>query len=187
MAANSVKRTRPVDARRSVLTTPQVFLAFFAVCCLAGFALLFIPPVEFAVLKFSRALVDFSGSVISLFGGHARVEGTVLRSPSNGFAIEMKNGCNGINATVLLCSAVLAFPASWLQKAKGLFIGIFAIQSVNVVRFISLFYLGQYNLAWFDFAHNYLWESLIMLDALVMFGLWVNSVSSRVEVRDVRR
>jgi exosortase H (IPTLxxWG-CTERM-specific) len=158
-----------------VMTAPRKFLAVFACCSLAGFALLFSPPVELAVLKVSRALVDISGSLISLCGGRATVEGAVLRSPVDGFAIEMKNGCNGINATLLLCSAVVAFPASGRNKMWGLLIGVLAIQSINVIRFISLFYLGQYSQTWFDFAHNYLWESLIMLDALVVFGLWANT------------
>ena len=47
---------------------------------------------------------------------------------------------------------------------------------MNLVRFISLYYLLQYNQAWFDFAHAYLWESLIMLDALAVFWLWVQLV-----------
>ena len=47
------------------------------------------------------------------------------------------------------------------------------IQGVNLLRFISLYYLGQYSMRWFNFAHEYLWESLIMLDAMVVFGLWV--------------
>jgi len=179
MKKTKLSKRRSPDARcySGVLTKPRIFLAVFTGCCLAGFALLFSPAVEIAVLKLSHGLVDVSGYLISLCGGHAMTEGSVLRSPSNGFAIEMKNGCNGINVTVLLCSAILAFPASWLQKAQGLLIGVLAIQTINVVRFISLFYIGQYNQTCFDFAHNYLWESLIMLDALIIFRLWVSMVS----------
>ena len=33
-------------------------------------------------------------------------------------------------------------------------------------------YLGQYNRNWFDFAHFYLWEGLIVLDTLAIFWLW---------------
>ena len=78
--------------------------------------------------------------------------------------------------TLLLCSALAAFPASWKQRANGLVIGIAAIQSLNLLRFISLYYLCLYNHAWFDFAHEYLWESLIMLDALAVFWIWVQLV-----------
>ena len=42
-----------------------------------------------------------------------------------------------------------------------------------MVRVISLFYLGQWNLALFEFAHSYLWQALIMLDVLVVWLVWV--------------
>jgi len=32
--------------------------------------------------------------------------------------------------------------------------------------------VGQYNRDWFEFAHLYLWESLMMLDTLVIFWTW---------------
>lgn len=138
--------------------------------------MLMTPWVEPIVNAGNRLLVRTSSLMIHSFGGHANAGGTTLRDPSTNLAIEMKDGCNGVSVTILLCSALLAFPATWVQKAKGLLIGCGAIQSVNIVRFISLFYLLQFNRAWFDFAHHYLWESLIMLDALVVFWIWVQGV-----------
>jgi exosortase H (IPTLxxWG-CTERM-specific) len=85
----------------------------------------------------------------------------------------MKDGCNAVSVTVLLAAAVLAFPASLGARAAGVLAAAAAIQAVNFVRFISLFYLGQFSLPLFEFAHIYLWESLIMLDALVVFWVWV--------------
>jgi exosortase H (IPTLxxWG-CTERM-specific) len=138
------------------------------------------------VIGFSRALVTASGALIHLCGGRAQIAGTVLRDPVTGAGIEMKDGCNGLYVTLLLCSALAAFPASWAQRAKGLLIGIAAIQSLNLVRFISLYYLCLYNQAWFDFAHEYLWESLIMLDALAVFWMWVQLVFRSTAAHDVR-
>lgn len=155
---------------------PGRFLILFGVCFLAGYATLMTPWVAPTVSSANRLLVQISGVMIHAFGGHASVGGTTLRDPATNLAIEMKDGCNGMSVIVLLCSALLAFPATWVQKVKGLLIGCGAIQSVNIVRFISLFYLLQFNRAWFDFAHHYLWESLIMLDALVVFWMWVQGV-----------
>ncbi len=154
----------------------------FGVCFLVGYAALMTPWLKPAVNGFDRALVRTSAFLIHFLGGHADVDGTILRHPATGLAVEMKDGCNGVNVTVLLCAALLAFPASWKQKAKGLLLGCVAIQAVNLVRFISLFYLLQYNQAWFDFAHAYLWESLIMLDALAVFWLWVQLVFRSVAI-----
>jgi len=82
------------------------------------------------------------------------------------------DGCNGVNVVVLLWSAMLAYPAKWKWRVAGLVGGVLAIQGLNLLRLISLFYLGQYNLAIFQFAHLYLWETLIILDAVVVFGFW---------------
>jgi exosortase H (IPTLxxWG-CTERM-specific) len=156
---------------------PVRFLALFALCFLLLFGLSLAPFVKPAILAFSQMLVKTSGAFIGLCGGNAMVEGAVLRDRSTGFAIEMKNGCNAIDVTFLLWSAVLAFPASWKQKAKGILWGTLAIHVVNFVRFVSLFYLGRYNLSLFEFAHAYLWQSLILLDTLVVFWLWAQLVS----------
>lgn len=164
---------------------PGRFLLLFSLCFLVGFALLTVPWLTPAMSRFNRALVQAAGTVIHVCGGHADAGGTVLRDPATGLAIEMMDGCNGVNVTVLLCAALLAFPASRTLKAKGLLIGCVAIQSLNLLRFISLFYLRQYNQAWFDFAHHYLWESLIILDALAVFWMWVQTVFRSGAMRDV--
>jgi len=94
----------------------------------------------------------------------------------NGFAVQVEDGCNAINVTILLWAAIVTYPASWLQKLKGLLTGALILHSVNLLRVISLYYLGQYSRAWFDFAHMYLWESLLVLDTLVIFWLWATLV-----------
>jgi len=152
---------------------PMRFLVVFFLCLFVGFALLFTPWVQAADLRFSRGLVWISHALIAWCGGHAVMAGSVLRSPAGTFGVEMQDGCNGVNVTILLCSAILAFPASWKLRALGFLAGSLIIQALNIVRFISLYYIGQYSMSWFDFAHAYLWESLLILDTLVVFWIWV--------------
>lgn len=154
---------------------PLRFVLIFACSLLIGFGVLVTPQVQSVDGKFSRALVSVSHALIRLGGGHATRTGAILRAPG-GFGVEMRDGCNAVNVTILLCAAVLAFPSSWKMKAIGLAAGIAIIQAVNIIRFITLFYLGQYSTTWFDFAHAYLWESLIMLDTMVVFWYWVTRV-----------
>jgi exosortase H (IPTLxxWG-CTERM-specific) len=155
---------------------PFRFVIIFTCCMLFAFGVLVTPPVQSVDVEFSRALVKISRSLVLVCGGHAIQDAAILRSPG-GFAVEMRDGCNAINVTILLCSAVLAFPAPWKMKALGLAAGSVVIQILNLVRFISLFYLGQYSMTWFDFVHAYLWESLLVLDTMVVFWLWVNRVT----------
>ena len=148
------------------------FLILFPVCLLAGFVLLQVPFVDSAVALFTRSLVVVSGAVIHLFGGHAVVIGDILRNPSGGAGVKVENGCNAINVSILLWAAILTYPAPWKQRLKGLLAGSLALHAVNLARIVSLYYLEQINRQWFDFAHFYLWESLIVLDTLVIFWIW---------------
>jgi exosortase H (IPTLxxWG-CTERM-specific) len=148
------------------------FLALFPVVLIVGVALLQVPAVDTVIGHFTVALVRISGGLIHLCGGRAVVSGDILSSPAGGGGVKVENGCNAVNVTILLWAAILTYPAPWRQKLKGLLIGSLALHAVNLVRIISLYYLEQYNRQWFDFAHFYLWESLIVLDTLVIFWLW---------------
>ena len=58
-----------------------------------------------------------------------------------------------------------------------------AIQLLNLVRIVSLFYLGQWDRQWFEWAHLYLWQALIMLDAVVVWLLWIRAVPAPAAAR----
>jgi exosortase H (IPTLxxWG-CTERM-specific) len=148
------------------------FLILFPVCLVAGFILVDLPGVAACVAAFTQSLVTVSGSLIHAFGGSAVITGSVLMSPANGFGVRVENGCNAINVTILLWAAILTYPAGWTERVKGLAAGTLALHALNLVRIITLYYLGQHNRAWFDFAHYYLWESLIVLDTLAIFWFW---------------
>jgi exosortase/archaeosortase family protein len=51
------------------------------------------------------------------------------------------------------------------------------VQAANILRVISLYYLGKWDKEVFDFAHLYLWQALIMLDVLVVWLLWIRAVA----------
>lgn len=73
------------------------------------------------------------------------------------------------------------------MKWIGLGIGILAVQAVNILRIVSLFYLGQWNLQWFEFAHLYLWQALIMLDVLVVWLLWVRYLARHGQIGQIAK
>jgi exosortase H (IPTLxxWG-CTERM-specific) len=99
-----------------------------------------------------------------------------LRSTSSDFAVSIEAGCNGVEATIVLIAAMLAFPAPWKHKLVGLIAGIVAVQGLNIIRVISLFYLGQWNRDVFEWAHLYVWQALIMLDVLIVWLVWVRTL-----------
>jgi exosortase H (IPTLxxWG-CTERM-specific) len=154
------------------------FLVLFPIFLAAGFCALLIPFLHPAITGFTRGLVEISAIVIRLFGGNAAAHQVVLQNPSNGFAMEVLDGCNGDDVAVLLWAAILAYPASWFEKGKGLLAGTATIYVINFLRIISLFYLGQYNHQWFEFAHLYVWESVFVLLTLTIFWIWVRRMAA---------
>ncbi len=131
---------------------------------------------EWFVVPWTNALAALSAGIVKVFDPSVVSTGKVLRSASNGFGVSIEAGCNGVEATIVLVAAILAFPAPWKRKLTGLTIGVVAVQGLNIVRVISLFYLGQWNFKVFEWAHLYVWQALIMLDVLIVWLLWVRTL-----------
>jgi len=125
------------------------------------------------VEPWTAALAEIATSLVALFDSGVTVSGKVISSTTSSFAVSIEAGCNGVEATIVLIAAMLAFPAPWKHKLVGLAAGIVAVQGLNVVRVISLFYLGQWNYRVFEWAHLYVWQALIMLDVLIVWLVWV--------------
>jgi exosortase H (IPTLxxWG-CTERM-specific) len=150
------------------------FFTLFVVILLALFAAELTPPAQSAVVvPWTDALARISAGLVTIFDPHVTAFGKVLQSTRNGFAISIEAGCNGIEATLILIAAMLAFPAPWKHRVIGIAAGLAAVQALNIVRVVSLFYLGQWNFKAFEWAHFYLWQALIMLDVLIVWLVWI--------------
>lgn len=150
------------------------FIVLFLVFLLVLFTAELMQPVErHVILPFTSALADVCVWLITLFDANVIASGNTIRSATNGFAISIERGCNGVEAIIILVSAVLAFPSPWKHKLAGIGVGFLAIQALNLVRIISLYYMGQWSRLWFDWFHLYLWQALIILDALIVFLVWL--------------
>lgn len=131
---------------------------------------------EYFVTPWTNGLAHFCAQLVAFFDDSAVATGKILRSNANGFAVSIEAGCNGVEATLVLLAAILAFPSTWRQKLWGLALGFLAVQGLNVVRIISLFYLGQWSMQAFEWAHLYIWQALIMIDVLIVFIVWLTRV-----------
>lgn len=132
---------------------------------------------QHVVLPWTALLARMCVALVMLFDSTAAAAGKVLWNTVTGFGVSIEPGCNGIEACIVLFAAIMAFPSTWRHKLVGLVLGFVAVQGLNVVRVISLFYLGQWNTQVFNFAHEYLWQALIMLDVLIVWLLWVRAGS----------
>ena len=155
-------------------------LLLFLGYAVAGFAIEVTPYIDRTfVAPFIHAITAASGGLIHWFGGAATVTADILQSPINGFAVKVDNGCSGLEAVILICAAVLAFPTTWKLRVIGVLGCSFAILGMNIIRIISLFYIGQYSMQWFEWAHLYAWDVLIMADGLIAILLWMRFALAR--------
>ncbi len=149
-------------------------LIVFAILLIILFIIELLEPVQVWVIQpFTAAVAQASAVVLQTFDGTVQAQGIVLSNMTTGASVSIQPGCNGVEAMIVVLAAIAATPAGWKQKFIGLALGVLAIQILNVVRIISLFYLLQWNPVWFEWAHLYLWQALIMLDGLIVYLLWV--------------
>ena len=123
------------------------FIVVFLVCLLVLFTAELLQPVQaHVIMPFTAGVAHVSAWIMLLFDHNVIARGNDILSARSGGGIEIVAGCNGVEAVLILVSAILAFPSPWKHKLAGMAIGFLAIQSLNVVRIISLFYLREWNM-----------------------------------------
>jgi exosortase H (IPTLxxWG-CTERM-specific) len=141
------------------------------------------PVQQHVILPFTSGLAWVCTGLIHVFDDNVTTIGKVISSPT-GWAVSIEAGCNGVEAVLILAAAIFAFPAPWKHRFIGFGLGFLAIQGLNIVRIISLFYIGLWernacvpgaecHTVWFEWFHLYLWQALIILDALVVWLIWL--------------
>ena len=152
----------------------------FFLVLIALFAFEWLEPVrQYLIQPFTEQLAAISATLIKAFDADVSSDGIIVRSLSTGHSVAILAGCNGVEAMICLTAAIFAYPATWTQRLWGLLVGYLAIQALNIIRIISLFYLLQWDKQWFDWAHLYIWQGLIFLDVLIIFILWIRWVVKR--------
>jgi len=173
------------------------FALTFAIVLGVLFWLYILGPVqEHVILPFTSGLAWICTSLIHIFDENVVAAGKIISSKTTVWAVSIEPGCNGVEAVIILAAAVLAFPAPWKHRIVGFVLGFGAIQALNVVRIISLFYIGLWernacvpgqacDAVWFEWFHLYLWQALIILDALVVWLVWLRYLPRDVPRRAV--
>ncbi|HTR02829.1 MAG TPA: exosortase H [Thermoanaerobaculia bacterium] len=178
-----------MKAESAALASPRrrslLFLARFLGLLVLFYAVVAWNPVnDTVVVPFTAGIARVSAAVLNVFGEKVSVAGTEIRSDK--FAVQIENGCNGIEAALLFASAVLAFPAPWRRRVLGLLAGFAAIQALNLVRVVSLFWIGAHRPALFSSSHTVLWQSVVVLASVLLFLLWAARFAKEDERPDAR-
>lgn len=153
------------------------FLILFLLILTISFTVIALRPVNDAVVDpYTGVIARMSGAVLRLFGQDITVVGCDLRSPR--FSVTIYNGCNGLITSLIFISGVLAFPAGWRAKAIGTVGGLLAIQLINLVRIVSLYYIGVYFPEYFNQSHIFVWQSVVILAGVTLWIVWAHHAAA---------
>jgi exosortase H (IPTLxxWG-CTERM-specific) len=108
--------------------------------------------------------------VLVLLGAQATLAGTLVTSP--GFSMEVVSGCTGLFIFLVLLAGVLAFPARWSHRIKGFLGGAVLLFVLNLVRIVSLFFLGRLLPDHFEDFHFFIWQGIIILVTAFYWYSW---------------
>lgn len=149
-----------------------LFGAKFGALIVLLYTLLAIPAVDGVLYGYLKANAWMSNSILNLLGQGTRVSEVTIASNSSPFAIAIRRGCDAIEPTWLLCAAIVAFPASWKRKFAGMAAGIVALQLLNLVRIVTLYWIGSRFPAIFPSMHLEVWPALFIVAAIGLFVGW---------------
>lgn len=163
--------SRPTVTAARPLRPRLVFVGRFVGALVILYALVALNPVnDHVIVPFTAVVARCTALLLRGVEGGVVAVGTVIRSPR--FALDVRNGCNGVEAVILLVAAILAFPSTLRSRLAGLMVAAVAIELLNLVRLSSLFLLGEHYRRVFDFVHVAVWQSLVILAAIAIFILW---------------
>lgn len=116
---------------------------------------------------YTKGVVMVTSWVLGAIHIPCSVDGSLINLPS--ISLDVKFGCNGLEAVMIYSVAVLAFPASWKKRFLGILCGFLLLQVANVLRIAGLAYAGTHFMSLFEYAHIYVAQGLMVALALGIF------------------
>lgn len=120
---------------------------------------------------YSRGIVAVTAFFLKFAGVAVRTNGSILYTP--GAALDIRFGCNGLEAVLIYSVALLAFPAPWIKRAIGILAGFVIIQTLNILRIIALAFVRVHYPGFFGLFHIYIAQGILIAVALVLFIAWI--------------
>lgn len=155
-----------------VLHFLSVFAVLFGVLLWISFTRAF---EEMILMPWLALNADLSAQILDLLGFGTSAEG--VRLFSSEFSLQIRQGCDGYGAWALFVSTLLAFPASGSAKVLGLLVGTICICAMNLIRIMSLFWIGVNWADLFEIFHVDVWQPVFILVSLLLFMIWAMKVS----------
>jgi exosortase H (IPTLxxWG-CTERM-specific) len=159
------------------LRRPEVrFILVYLLVLTASFTVIAIRPVNDGfVVPYTGLVARASAGVLDVLGEEINTQGCRLSSPR--FGVTINNGCNGLITSIVFLAGVLAFPSRPMAKLVGAVIGLVAIQGLNLIRIVALFFTGVYLPDFFDTSHIVVWQTVVVLSGIALWIVWASRVA----------
>ena len=118
-----------------------------------------------------QLLAKIGGAFLGLFDSGLTVNDR--RISSSAFAVEIAAGCDAIQVCSLLAAAIIAFPVEFKYKLRGLIAGIAILQFLNLMRIVTLFWIGFYLEKAFQTTHEVVWPGILIVLTIAIWVAWV--------------
>ncbi|MDO8749874.1 MAG: archaeosortase/exosortase family protein [Dehalococcoidia bacterium] len=149
-------------------------IAFSLAIALLVYFRLFGTPFVDAVSRWTAAS---AAGALNALGASVVNTGTVVGSSS--FAYDVVAECTAIGPIILFTGAVLAYPATWRSRVVGISMGVVLLTALNLVRLVSLFYIGAYFPNYLPMAHYLVWQAAIIIFAILLWLWWADRLTGR--------
>jgi exosortase H (IPTLxxWG-CTERM-specific) len=165
------EREGGISLRRFALTYLILMGAFFI---LIGFD----PILKLLDINglYTHAIVALTTCILSVLGIASTCQGSIINLFS--ISLDIKFGCNGLEAVMIYSIAVIAFPASWKKKLIGIAAGFVVIQIVNILRIVGLAFSGIHARNFFEYIHTYIAQGMMIAISLGIFFVYLNYAKS---------
>lgn len=148
------------------------FALTFGLLAIASEALYYGWILESAPFQHYLVVLAKTGTfILGWFDADVAVHGS--RIHSGAFAVEIAQGCDAIEVCFLLAAAILAFPVEFRFKWRGLVFGIAMLQILNMVRIVTLFWIGALFPKVFRTSHEVVWPGILIVLTIVIWIGWV--------------
>ncbi len=164
--AKKEKEQKSLESKRS-----RRFLVTFILLIVVLYGIVAAPPVnDTIVVPFTAMIASGTATILVPFSEGVVADGTLVTDGAA--AVNIENGCNALEACIILVAAIVAFPARIRSKLIAVFAGCVGLQIVNLVRTSSLFLLLKHQPSVFEIAHGGVWQVVLVLLAVGFFLLW---------------
>ena len=123
----------------------------------------------------ARGLAYMAGFALGMLGVPASLDGAVINA--DGFVAVVAAECTAIELILVFGAAVIVWPVSLRARIWALLMGVPALCVLNFARVVSLLFTGISFPEHFDMVHLKIWQSAMVLAALVIWLAWLRWTS----------